>query len=161
MRVRQSSSSAAMRVAIACPASRSVLPQLMCTIFVTARCPGSGNSPTPSSSGTRWSDGGKQTLFQLTRQVFEEYRPHLFWLDAFEHNQYARPAYQAVGFREESILQEAIRQNNAYSSFVITSMLEREYFQLTTQWGIFSKIVASSAVLLHLLDALALGVVKK
>ena len=44
-------------------------------------------------------------MFQLTRQVFEEYRPHLFWLDVFEHNHAMLALSQSLGF-EHDILQD-------------------------------------------------------
>jgi diamine N-acetyltransferase len=69
---------------------------------------------------------GKLALNIIIKKVFEEYKAHRFWLDVFEHNQRARHVYQSVGFQEEGVLREAIRQGNKYSSLVIMSILENE-----------------------------------
>ncbi|NMG07156.1 GNAT family N-acetyltransferase [Brasilonema sp. UFV-L1] len=72
---------------------------------------------------------GKKALQILMKKVFEEYSAHRFWLDVFEHNQRARHVYQSVGFQEEGILREAVKQEDKYSSLVIMSILENEYFK--------------------------------
>ncbi|KAB8329969.1 GNAT family N-acetyltransferase [Scytonema tolypothrichoides VB-61278] len=72
---------------------------------------------------------GKRALQILIKKVFEEYSAHRFWLDVFEHNQRARHVYQSVGFKEEGILREAVKQEDKYSSLVIMSILEHEYFK--------------------------------
>jgi RimJ/RimL family protein N-acetyltransferase len=71
---------------------------------------------------------GKHVLRIIIKKVFEEYHAHRFWLDVFEHNQRARYVYQSVGFQEEGILRDAIRQGDKYYSLVLMSMLENEYF---------------------------------
>lgn len=72
---------------------------------------------------------GKRALQILIKKVFEEYSAHRFWLDVFEHNQRARHVYQSVGFKEEGILREVVKQEDKYSSLVIMSILENEYFK--------------------------------
>ncbi|MGH8001422.1 MAG: GNAT family N-acetyltransferase [Brasilonema sp.] len=71
---------------------------------------------------------GKRALQILMKKVFEEYSAHRFWLDVFEHNQRARHVYQSVGFKEEGVLREAVKQEDKYSSLVIMSILKNEYF---------------------------------
>ncbi|MBR8840920.1 MAG: GNAT N-acetyltransferase [Stigonema ocellatum SAG 48.90 = DSM 106950] len=71
---------------------------------------------------------GKDVLSIIIKKVFEEYNAHRFWLDVFEDNRRARHVYQSVGFHEEGILREAIRQGDKYSSLVVMSILENEYF---------------------------------
>jgi len=72
---------------------------------------------------------GKRALHLVIKKVFEEYKAHRFWLDVFEHNQRARHVYQSVGFHEEGVLREAIKQGDKYCSLVVMSILENEYFQ--------------------------------
>ncbi|QMS88003.1 GNAT family N-acetyltransferase [Nostoc edaphicum CCNP1411] len=72
---------------------------------------------------------GKRALRIILKKVFEDYNAHRCWLDVFEHNQRARHVYQSVGFQEEGVLREALRQKDKYSSLVIMSILENEYFQ--------------------------------
>ncbi|MUG95955.1 GNAT family N-acetyltransferase [Scytonema sp. UIC 10036] len=75
---------------------------------------------------------GKSILRILIKMIFEEYKAHRFWLDVFEHNQRARHVYQTCGFKEEGVLREAVRQGDKYSSLVIMSLLESEYFTENT-----------------------------
>jgi RimJ/RimL family protein N-acetyltransferase len=72
---------------------------------------------------------GKRALHMIIKKVFEVYNAHRFWLDVYEHNQRAIHVYQSVGFKEERVLREAVRQENKYSSLIIMSILENEYFQ--------------------------------
>ncbi len=72
---------------------------------------------------------GKSALYMLIKKVFAEYNAHRFWLDVFESNQRARHVYQSVGFKQEGVLREAVWQGNKYSSLVVMSILENEYFQ--------------------------------
>ncbi|KAB8318910.1 GNAT family N-acetyltransferase [Tolypothrix campylonemoides VB511288] len=72
---------------------------------------------------------GKSALRLIIKKVFEEYKAHRFWLDVFENNHRARHVYQSVGFQEEGLLREVVMQGNKYSSLVIMSILENEYFQ--------------------------------
>lgn len=75
---------------------------------------------------------GKSVLRILIKMVFEEYKAHRFWLDVFEHNQRARHVYQTCGLKEEGVLREAVKQGDNYSSLVIMSILESEYFPENT-----------------------------
>jgi RimJ/RimL family protein N-acetyltransferase len=75
---------------------------------------------------------GKTALKLIQKRVFEEYQAHRLWLDVFEHNHRARQVYESVGFKQEGILREAIRQGESYDSLVIMSMLEQEYFSRLT-----------------------------
>ena len=71
---------------------------------------------------------GKQTLHLLLDWVFTEHKAHRFWLNVFEDNYRARHVYQSVGFREEGLLREVVKQQDKYASQVIMSILEQEYF---------------------------------
>ncbi|NJO46459.1 MAG: GNAT family N-acetyltransferase [Oscillatoriales cyanobacterium RM2_1_1] len=70
---------------------------------------------------------GKKALQQLMKKVFEEYNAHRFWLDVFVKNQRARSVYRSLGFREEGILRDTIKQENTYRSLVVMSLLQPEY----------------------------------
>ena len=72
---------------------------------------------------------GKQALRLLLNWVFTEYKAHRFWLDVFEDNHRARHVYQSVGFREEGLLREVVKQQDKYVSQVVMSILEQEYFR--------------------------------
>jgi RimJ/RimL family protein N-acetyltransferase len=49
------------------------------------------------------------------------------WLDVFEHNARARHVYRSVGFVEEGVLRECVKQQERYASLVVMSILENEY----------------------------------
>jgi RimJ/RimL family protein N-acetyltransferase len=53
---------------------------------------------------------GKQALRLLLDWIFTEYKAHRLWLDVFEDNHRARHVYQSVGFREEGLLRETVKQ---------------------------------------------------
>lgn len=72
---------------------------------------------------------GKKALQLIIKKVFEEDKAHRLWLDVFEHNQRAKHVYQSLGFKEEGVLREAVRQHDKYASLIIMSILEHEYFQ--------------------------------
>ncbi|KAF3885536.1 MULTISPECIES: GNAT family N-acetyltransferase [Nostocales] len=75
---------------------------------------------------------GKRVLPILIKMIFDEYKAHRLWLDVFEHNQRARYVYQTCGFKEEGVLREAVKQGDNYSSLVIMSILESEYYTANT-----------------------------
>jgi len=72
---------------------------------------------------------GKKALRLILKKVFAEYNAHRFSLDVFEHNLRAISVYQSLGFKKEGVLREAVKQDHKYSSLVIMSILENEYFQ--------------------------------
>jgi diamine N-acetyltransferase len=70
---------------------------------------------------------GRKVLQAIMRKVFDEFAAHRMWLDVFEHNARARHVYRSVGFVEEGVLRECIRQHNRFVSLVVMSILKDEY----------------------------------
>ncbi|HEV8042984.1 MAG TPA: GNAT family N-acetyltransferase [Bryobacteraceae bacterium] len=70
---------------------------------------------------------GRAILNALVSKVFDELGAHRLWLDVFEHNARARHVYRSVGFVEEGVLRECVRQPGQYASLVVMSILEDEY----------------------------------
>jgi diamine N-acetyltransferase len=70
---------------------------------------------------------GKQALQLVLQQAFETHHAHRLCLDVFEHNRHAQRVYQAIGFRPEGMLREAVKQEETYRSIILMSMLEQEY----------------------------------
>jgi RimJ/RimL family protein N-acetyltransferase len=70
---------------------------------------------------------GRQALRLIKHKVFAELYAHRLWLDVMEHNQRARYLYEAEGFVYEGILRECARSADGFVSFVIMSILAREY----------------------------------
>ena len=70
---------------------------------------------------------GREVLKATTGAVFDELAAHRLWLDVFEHNARARHVYRSVGFVEEGVLRECVKQQEGYASLVVMSILEDEY----------------------------------
>ena len=71
---------------------------------------------------------GGAFLAALMAWVFARPESHRFWLDVFEHNERARRAYRAAGFREDGLLREAYRRpDGARVTQVLMSVLRREW----------------------------------
>jgi|HubBroStandDraft_1064217.scaffolds.fasta_scaffold259787_2 diamine N-acetyltransferase len=70
---------------------------------------------------------GRRVIEAIVSKVFDELAAHRLWLDVFEHNTRARHVYRSVGFVEEGVLRECVRQPERYASLVVMSILEDEY----------------------------------
>ncbi len=70
---------------------------------------------------------GKVVLRAAMGFVFDKLGAHRLWLDVFTDNERARRAYRAVGFREEGILRDSVRQGGRYRSLVVMSLLEPDF----------------------------------
>jgi RimJ/RimL family protein N-acetyltransferase len=70
---------------------------------------------------------GRMVLDAIVGKVFDELAAHRLWLDVFEHNARARHVYRSVGFVEEGVLRECVRQPERYASLAVMSILEDEY----------------------------------
>jgi RimJ/RimL family protein N-acetyltransferase len=66
-------------------------------------------------------------LEAVLSNAFDELFAHRLWLDVFEHNARARHVYRSVGFVEEGVLRECVKQQERYASLVVMSILENEY----------------------------------
>lgn len=66
-------------------------------------------------------------LQAILSKAFDELAAHRLWLDVFEHNARARHVYRSVGFSEEGVLRECVKQQERYASLVVMSILEDEY----------------------------------
>jgi diamine N-acetyltransferase len=70
---------------------------------------------------------GRQALRQVMARAFNQLTAHRLWLDVYDDNVRARKAYKALGFVEEGIQRECVRQGSRFRSLVLMSMLEREF----------------------------------
>ena len=70
---------------------------------------------------------GRKILEAVLSKAFDELAAHRLWLDVFEHNARARHVYRSVGFVEEGVLRECVKQQEGYASLVVMSILEDEY----------------------------------
>ena len=70
---------------------------------------------------------GREVLQATLKFSFDKLGAHRLWLDVFTDNERAQRAYRAVGFRDEGILRDSIRQGGRYRSLVIMSLLEPEF----------------------------------
>jgi RimJ/RimL family protein N-acetyltransferase len=70
---------------------------------------------------------GCMVLEAVLSKAFDELAAHRLWLDVFEHNARARHVYRSVGFVEEGVLRECVKQQERYASLVVMSILENEY----------------------------------
>jgi RimJ/RimL family protein N-acetyltransferase len=70
---------------------------------------------------------GRMVLEAVLSKAFDELSAHRLWLDVFEHNARARHVYRSVGFVEEGVLRECVKQPERYASLVVMSILEDEY----------------------------------
>jgi len=70
---------------------------------------------------------GRMVLEAIVSKVFDELAAHRLWLDVFEHNARARHVYRSVGFVEEGVLRECVKQPERYASLVVMSILEDDY----------------------------------
>jgi RimJ/RimL family protein N-acetyltransferase len=70
---------------------------------------------------------GRMVLEAVLSNAFDELFAHRLWLDVFEHNARARHVYRSVGFVEEGVLRECVKQQERYASLVMMSILENEY----------------------------------
>lgn len=70
---------------------------------------------------------GREVLRAAMKFAFDKAGAHRLWLDVFTDNERAQRAYLAVGFRQEGILRDSVRQGGRYRSLVIMSLLEPEF----------------------------------
>jgi diamine N-acetyltransferase len=70
---------------------------------------------------------GRTCVQQLTRIAFEDFGAHRFWLDVKSNNARAKHIYETMGFREEGVLRECLKQGDTWLSLTVLSMLESEY----------------------------------
>lgn len=77
---------------------------------------------------------GRRALRLIVERCFAEHGAHRVWLDAVDHNDRARRAYEAVGFRQEGEMREAWRApDGTYETLVVLSILDREWAELSRQ----------------------------
>ena len=71
---------------------------------------------------------GRAALRLIVDRAFDEHGAHRVWLDVIDHNERARRAYAAVGFRDEGTMRESwVNPDGEFESLVIASILEDEW----------------------------------
>jgi RimJ/RimL family protein N-acetyltransferase len=81
---------------------------------------------------------GRRLLTEVVDRAFREYGAHRLFLDVFVNNDRARHVYEAIGFREEGIMRDAVYRDGAYHSLVLMSLLESEYRTVSETSGLRS-----------------------
>ncbi len=72
---------------------------------------------------------GRGAMTLLARYCFDILRFHRLWLYVALGNRRARRLYDRLGFVEEGVARECVREGDGYASMAVLSMLEREYRQ--------------------------------
>lgn len=72
---------------------------------------------------------GQEAVQQVQRFAFTRLSAHRLWLDVKETNRRARYIYKKLGFREEGVLRECLKNGDMFESLVVMSILSHEYFQ--------------------------------
>ncbi len=70
---------------------------------------------------------GRALLREVMALAFGELGAHRLWLDTQTRNARALALYESEGFRREGVLRECWRENDAWQSLVVLSLLEGEY----------------------------------
>jgi RimJ/RimL family protein N-acetyltransferase len=72
---------------------------------------------------------GQEAIQQVQRFAFTRLSAHRLWLEVKEGNHRARYIYEKLGFREEGILRECLKNGEQFESLVVMSILSHEYYQ--------------------------------
>ena len=75
---------------------------------------------------------GREALQLLKKLCFEELKFHRLWLDVFDDNEVAIKLYESEGFICEGTLRDIFISAGKYRSQRIYSILEDEYFKITS-----------------------------
>lgn len=75
---------------------------------------------------------GRQSIQWIKDYCFNKLGFHRLWLDVFTDNKRAQHLYESEGFKLEGTIRESVRTAEGYRSLFLLSMLEGEYFALTT-----------------------------
>lgn len=71
---------------------------------------------------------GREALRLIIDRAFAAHGSHRVWLDVIDHNERARRAYAAVGFKEEGALRECwLNEEGRFETLLIASILEAEW----------------------------------
>ena len=70
---------------------------------------------------------GRQAIRLVKKIVFDRFNAHRFWLDVMIHNMRASTLYLSVGFIEEGILRQSLKQKERFIDLRVMSILESEY----------------------------------
>ncbi len=71
----------------------------------------------------------QEAIQQVQRFAFTRLSAHRLWLDVKESNRRARYIYEKLGFRQDGVLRECLKNGDQFESLVVMSMLSQEYFQ--------------------------------
>jgi RimJ/RimL family protein N-acetyltransferase len=81
-----------------------------------------------------WGKGyGTEATRLLTRHGFQRLNLHRIQLDVYDLNDRAQHIYEAVGFRREGVLREAVFRDGAYHSVHRMAMLAAEWKDVASQ----------------------------
>lgn len=69
---------------------------------------------------------GRAALLAVMAQAFGPLNAHRLWLDVKTSNARAYHLYRAVGFIEEGVLRDCLREGDGFASLRVMSLLERD-----------------------------------
>ncbi|WP_230873837.1 GNAT family N-acetyltransferase [Paenibacillus woosongensis] len=70
---------------------------------------------------------GREAIKAILQYVFDGLSAHRVWLDVKEYNERAKQLYSALGFKQEGILRECIKNGDQYESLIVMSLLRQEF----------------------------------
>ena len=70
---------------------------------------------------------GRTAVMLAARYCFDVLGFHRLWLNVSPRNRRARNLYRKLGFVEEGIARESVKEGDTYTSMHVFSMLEQEY----------------------------------
>ncbi len=71
---------------------------------------------------------GSEFLKLMKIYTFEDLKYHKLWLDFFATNKKVEFLYKRQGFKKDGVLRDRYYNNNRYTSIVVMSILDKEYF---------------------------------
>jgi len=75
---------------------------------------------------------GREAFKLLMKWSFEIKKFHRVWFDCKTYNERALHLYETLGFKHEGISRECIFFNGVYEDLINLSILDREYFSMTS-----------------------------
>ncbi|WP_019639237.1 GNAT family N-acetyltransferase [Paenibacillus fonticola] len=69
---------------------------------------------------------GREAIKAMLKYIIEDLQAHRIWLDVKEYNERAKQLYLSLGFKQEGILRECIKNGDKYESLIVMSLLQQE-----------------------------------
>ncbi|MGG4552303.1 GNAT family N-acetyltransferase [Paenibacillus humicus] len=76
---------------------------------------------------------GREAVKAVLQYAFKGLSAHRVWLDVKEYNERAMQLYLALGFKQEGVLRECIKNGDQYESLIVMSLLRQEFTALRVE----------------------------